>query len=200
MMKKMKNLVLILSLILLIGNFACAQDKPVDYGNPTLNTIHSRKSVRNFTGEAVSKEDLQKIVEAGMCAPTGMNRQPWSFVVVSERDMLDKLLEAMPEKKMLAKAGAAIIVCAIPEKSSKEMSIIDCSLAGENMLLAVESLGLGGLWTVAYPDEKVMNSLRTVLGIPDSVIPVNVMPIGHPEGTDKAKDKYKEENVHWNKW
>ncbi len=200
MMKKMKNLVLILSLILLIGNIACAQDKPVDYGNPTLNTIHSRKSVRNFTGEAVSKEDLQKIVEAGMCAPTGMNRQPWSFVVVSERDMLDKLLEAMPEKKMLAKAGAAIIVCAIPEKSSKEMSIIDCSLAGENMLLAVESLGLGGLWTVAYPDEKVMSSLRTVLGIPDSVIPVNVMPIGHPEGTDKAKDKYKEENVHWNKW
>jgi nitroreductase len=196
----MKSAIFTLAVILFIGGFACAQDKPVDYGNPTLNTIHSRKSVRNFTGEAVSKEDLQKIVEAGMCAPTAMNRQPWSFVIVTDREMLNKLLEALPSKKMLAKAGAAIIICALPDKSSKEMSVIDCSLAGENMLLAIESLGLGGLWTAAYPDENMMSSLRTVLGIPDNVIPMNVMPIGHPDGSDKPKDKYKEENVHWDKW
>ena len=195
----MKNILVIL-IITLLGNFACAQDTKVDYGNSTLNTIHSRKSVRNFTGEAVSKEDLLKILEAGMCAPTAMNKQPWAFIAVTDKATIDKLYEAMPMKKMLTKAGAVIIICAVPEKSSKEYSIIDCSLAGENMLLAIESLGLGGLWTAAYPDESMMSSLRSVLGIPENIIPLNVMPVGHPEGTDKPKDKYNEENIHWDRW
>jgi nitroreductase len=78
--------------------------------------------------------------------------------------------------------------------------VIDCSLAGENILLAVESLGLGALWTAAYPDKDRMDTIRKILKIPDDIIPLNVIPIGHPTGEDKPKDKFNPENIHWEKW
>jgi nitroreductase len=168
-----------------------------------ITVIHSRKSVRNFTGQTVSRALLDKIVRAGMAAPSAVNRQPWSFVVVTDRKMLDMLNDELPYAKMLGKAGAAIIVCAIPDKAydgSKEFAIIDSTLAGENILLAAEALGLGAVWTAVYPDDDRMNIVRKVLGIPGNIIPLNVIPIGYPVGTDKPKNKYKPENVHWEKW
>jgi len=168
-----------------------------------LTVIHSRKSVRNFTGQEVKRDLLDKIVRAGMAAPSAVNMQPWSFVVVTNRQTLDMLNDGLPYAKMLGKAGAAIIICAIPEKAyegSKELAVIDSSLAGENILLAAEALGLGAVWTAAYPYDDRMNVVRNVLGIPGNIIPLNVIPIGHPAGTDKPKNKYKSANVHWEKW
>lgn len=168
-----------------------------------ISVIHSRKSVRNFTGQEVKRDLLDKIVRAGMAAPSAVNMQPWSFVVVTNRQTLDMLNDGLPYAKMLGKAGAAIIVCAIPEKAyegSAELAVIDSSLAGENILLAVEALGLGAVWTAAYPYEDRMNVVRKVLGIPGNVIPLTVIPIGYPAGTDKPKNKYKSANVHWEKW
>jgi nitroreductase len=180
-------------------SFAEQEGKMAD----AMTVIHSRKSVRTFTGQTVSKDLLNKIVSAGMAAPSAVNRQPWSFIVVTDRKTLDMLNEGLPYAKMLGKAGAAIIVCAIPEKAyegSKEMAIIDSTLASENILLAVEALGLGAVWTAAYPYKDRMDVARNVLGIPGNVIPLNVIPIGHPAGTDKPKNKYKSENIHWERW
>jgi len=104
---------------------------------------------------------------------------------------------------MLGQAGAAIVVCAIPEKAHDKMvefAIIDSALAGENILLAAEALGLGATWTAAYPYKDRMDIVRKTLNIPDAVIPMNVIPIGYPKGVDKPKDKYKPENIHWQKW
>jgi len=168
-----------------------------------LTVIHSRKSVRIFTGQAVSKGDLNTILRAGMAAPTAVNKQPWSFIVITERKTLNVLADKLKNASMLGKAGAAIIVCAIPEKAygqKKDLAIIDSALAGENILLAIEALGLGATWTAAYPYEDRMNIVRKTLGIPERVIPLNVIPIGHPTGSDKPKNKYKPENIHWEKW
>jgi nitroreductase len=169
----------------------------------TFSVIHSRKSVRNFTGTPVSKTDLDKIIRAGMAAPTAVNMQPWSFIVVTERKILDDLSEGLPYAKMLTKAGAAIIVCTEPDKAhgkSKDMAIIDASLAGENILLAIEALGLGGVWTAAFPYADRMKHVRMVFKIPEKVIPLNVIAIGVPAGQDKPKDKYNKEKIHWEKW
>jgi nitroreductase len=193
----MKNVILTLAVFLITFNVSCSQD------NEVINVIKNRKSVRNFTGESVSKSDLEKILKSAMCAPSAVNKQPWSFVIVTDRKVLDALADSLPYAKMLSKAGAAIIICAIPEKAhdgKTEFAIIDCSLAGENILLTVESLGLGAVWTAAYPYNERMNAVRNVLGIPQNIIPLNVIPIGHPTGEDKPKDKYKEENIHWEKW
>ena len=193
-----------ISILILLTNVfpACAQNDKSE-NNAVLKAIQERKSVRHFTGESVSKDDLNKILKAGMSAPTAVNKQPWSFVVVTDRKTLDTLAARLPSAKMLFQAGAAIIICAIPEKaygSSTEFAVIDCSLAGENILLAVESLGLGALWTASYPDKDRMDIVRSVLNIPADIIPLNVIPIGHPTGEDKPKDKFNPENIHWEKW
>jgi len=169
----------------------------------TFSVIHSRKSVRNFTGASVSKADLDKIIRAGMAAPTAVNMQPWSFVAVTDRKKLDELAGGLPYAKMLVKAAAAIIVCTEPAKAygqSKELAVIDASLAGENILLAIEALGLGGVWTAAYPYGDRMKHVRTVLGIPQDLIPMNVIAVGVPTGADKPKNKYKKEKIHWEEW
>lgn len=194
---KLVSFAAIISIILPIaaGTASAAPD--------AFSVIHSRKSVRNFTGKPVSKTDLEKIMKAGMAAPTAMNKQPWAFIAVSERKTLDKLSEGLPYAKMLGKAGAAIIVCAVPEKAAggiPEFAVIDCSLASENILLAVEAMGLGAVFTAAYPDKDRMALIRNALNIPDNIIPLNVIPIGYPTGEDKPKDKFKKENIHWEKW
>jgi len=172
-------------------------------GEAVFDVMQARKSVRNFTGAPVSKSDLNKILRAGMTAPTARNHQPWCFVAVTDRKKLDSLAAGLPSAKMLLKAGAAIIVCTEPEKAagkSKEFAVIDATLAGQNILLAVEALGLGGVWTAVYPDANLMAHVRSQLGIPKDVIPLNVIPIGGPTGEDKPKDKYKLEKIHWEKW
>jgi len=168
-----------------------------------LTVIHRRKSVRNYTGERVDKARLEEILRAAMAAPSAVNRQPWAFVVVTDRITLDALQVGLPYAKMLDRAGAAIVVCAVPERAaggSVEYAVIDCALASENILLAAEALGLGAVWTAAYPDEGRMGLVRKTLNIPANVIPVNVIPVGHPAGGDKAKDKFRPENIKWEKW
>lgn len=175
-----------------------------EYENQTLETIFSRKSVRNFTEEKVTKEQLELIVKAGMAAPTAVNMQPWTFVIVTERETLNKLGEQLPYAKMLFQAQAAIVVCAVPEWSIKDhpvkYSILDCSAATQNILLAAESMGLGAVWTAAYPRDERMASVRQILEIPEDIIPLNVIPVGYPTGEDKPKDKWKPERLHWEKW
>ena len=165
--------------------------------------IHSRKSVRSFTGFPVNKNDLDNIIKAGMAAPTAVNMQPWSFIVVTDRKKLDTFAEGLPHAKMLFKAGAAIIICTEADKAynkSRDTAIIDASLAGENILLAIEALGLGGVWTAAFPYEDRMKLVRSVLNIPQEVIPLNIIPVGVPTGEDKPKVKYNKEKIHWEQW
>ena len=201
-MKSIKIFIGTLLMIALLTPFSAAFAELAKVPD-ALTVIHSRKSVRIFTGQAVSKGDLTAILRAGMAAPTAVNKQPWSFIVITERKTLNLLADKLRNASMLGKAGAAIIVCAIPEKAygqKKDLAIIDSTLAGENILLAVEALGLGATWTAAYPYEDRMNIVRKTLGIPERVIPLNVIPIGHPTGSEKPKNKYKPENIHWEKW
>ncbi len=100
--------------------------------NEALNVIYTRRSVRSFTGDAVSREDLMKILRAGMSAPTAVNIQPWAFVAVTKRETLDQLCDRLPYAKMLDRAGAAIVVCGIPDKDavySGKYWVMDCSAA-----------------------------------------------------------------------
>jgi len=165
--------------------------------------IHSRKSVKSFTGATVSTENLDKIIRTGMAAPTAVNKQPWSFVVVTDKKKIDALAAGLSNARGIDKAGAVIIVCTDPEKAnmqSKDFAIIDASLASENILLATEALGLGAHWTASYPYEDKMKHVRTVLGIPATIIPLNVILVGVPTGEDKPKDKYQKDKIHWEKW
>jgi len=174
--------------------------------NQTLETILKRRSCRHFTAEAVSKEDINLLLRAAMAGPTAKNVQPWRFVVVDDRTLLDSMAEGLPFAKMLKGAPVAIVVCGDltpfnPEKTVNDMWNQDCSIAAENILIAAQSLGLGAVWTAVYPYPERMNVVSPLLGIPEGVLPLCVIPIGHPENPDApARDKYKPENIHYNKW
>ena len=169
-----------------------------------LNVIYTRRSVRKFTGDKVKKEDLIAILRAGMSAPSAVNVQPWAFIVVTKRDTLDKLCKVLPYAKMLDKAGAAIIVCGIPDKDdtyAKDYWVMDCSLASGNILLAAHALGYGAVWTAAYADAERVRSVRPILSVPESIIPLNVIPIGVPAHRNaNPLDKFRQENIHWEEW
>jgi flavin reductase (DIM6/NTAB) family NADH-FMN oxidoreductase RutF/nitroreductase len=171
------------------------------YENETLQVIHNRKSVRHFTDQAVSKEQLEILLRAGMAAPTAVNRQPWAFYVVTNRETLDALGEQLPYAKMLFQAQAAIVVCGDMEKAGnlKEQAywVQDCSAATQNILLAAESIGLGAVWTAAFPYDDRTRAVIETLSLPEKHVPLNVIPIGYPTGEDQPKDKWKPENVFW---
>jgi nitroreductase len=183
--------------------------------NLAFNNIITRHSVRDFTGEAVKKEDIISLLKAGMSAPSAVNRQPWSFVVVEKKETLEALSAGLRYAKMLPKSGAAIVVCGLPDKSkivnlaAKVVSglslgdywITDCSAASENILLAAHALGLGAVWTAVFPNEESIEAVRKILDIPNDVIPLNVIPIGVPANLNiPPLDKFKEKNIHWEKW
>lgn len=172
--------------------------------NNTLEIIHQRKSVRNYTGEKVSKADLETLVKAGMAAPTVVNRQPWKFIIVDDEALITKLGEALPYAQMVQEAGSAIVVCGDMEKAldgiGKDFWIQDCSAASENILLAAESMGLGAVWTAAYPSEENINIIREILLLPENIVPLNLIPVGYPVGDEKPKDKWKPENMKWNQY
>lgn len=168
-----------------------------------ISVIHNRKSVRNFNGESITQNEIDILLKAAMAAPSAVNCQPWEFIVVTDRKILDKLGDVLPYAKMIYKAGAAIIVCGSPEKAHKnfvEYAIIDSTLASQNILLAAEAIGLGAIWTAAYPYPDRMKSVKTILNIPAHIIPLNVIPIGHSTGEDKPKEKFNPEKIHQERW
>ena len=171
--------------------------------NEALDVIYTRRSVRSFNGDAVVREDLIKILRAGMSAPSAVNVQPWAFIVVTDRKTLDELCDRLPYAKMLDKAGAAIVVCGVPDKDavySGKYWVMDCSAATENVLLAAHALGLGAVWTAVHPDEEKVRNVRKILAVPQTIIPLNVIPIGVPAGKGAVIDKFREENIHWERW
>lgn len=168
-----------------------------------ISVIHNRKSVRNFTGESLTQNEIDILLKAAMAAPSAVNCQPWEFIIVTDRKTLDALGNALPFAKMVFKAGAAITVCGVPAKAHKQMeehAVIDSTLASQNILLAAEAIGLGAIWTAAYPYPDRMKSVKTILNIPENIIPLNVIPIGHPTGEDKPKEKFNLRKIHKEKW
>jgi len=172
--------------------------------NDTLKTIFSRKSVRSYKDEPVAKEKLDMLVRAGMAAPTAVDKRPWEFIVITDRKVLNQLSDALPYARMARQASAGIVVAGDTRKQwggqASPYWIMDCSAASENILLAAESMGLGAVWTAIYAEEGRAEAVRKVLGLPDHVVPLNLIPIGVPQGTEKPKDKYNPKQIHWNKW
>ena len=172
--------------------------------NTAIENIFARKSVRAYTSQPIEKEKVDLLVKAAMAAPTAVNKQPWAFVVVDDRKVLDKLAAELPYAKMTAQAPLAIVVCGDLSKAlngeKDRYWMLDCSAASENLLLAAESMGLGAVWTAVYPENDRIAKVRSVLSLPDHIIPFNLIPVGYPQHREESKDKFKTENIHYNKW
>lgn len=166
-----------------------------------LEAIMTRRSVRKFTSENISDEMIDKLLKAGMQAPSANNGQPWHFVVIRKRSALDKIPEVHPYAKMAAEAQLAILVCAeLKDAKSPDYWMVDCSAATQNILLAAHALGLGAVWCGVYPREQRMSGMISMAGLPESVKPLSLIIIGHPAEHPQPVDRYQPERVHQEKW
>lgn len=191
--------------LLIMGGCNNMETKTGEAGqNKAIENILARKSVRAFTPKPVEKEKVDLLLKAGMAAPTAVNKQPWAFVVIDDRNVLDQLAAELPYAKMTAQAPLAIVVCGDLSKAlngeTDRYWMLDCSAASENLLLAAESMGLGAVWTAVYPESDRMAKVRTVLSLPDYIVPLNLIPVGYPQHQEEAKDKFNTEKIHYNKW
>ncbi|WP_455637820.1 nitroreductase family protein [Parabacteroides sp.] len=187
------------SLFLIACNDSTQTKQESQDNNQTLQTIFNRKSVRKYTERPVEKEKLEMLVRAGMAAPSSRDRRPWEFIIVTDRNVLDTMGDGLPLARMLKDTKQAIIVCGDTVKSSNAWQL-DCSAAAQNILLAAESMGLGAVWTAAYPYPDRMKVVRETLRLPEHVVPLTVIPIGYPTGVEKPKDKFNRKQMHYNGW
>lgn len=138
-----------------------------------------------------------------MCAPSGVNRQPWEFVLVDDPDLLKALADALPYAKMTAKAPMAIVVCGnsnrFLEGDDATLWVQDLGAVSENILLAAHALGLGGVWTCLYPHPDRMEPVSRLLEMPDGIIPFSLIPIGYPASDHTPMDKWHAERIHHNR-
>ena len=194
-------LLLVVVLAIVILKTSCMGDQKQDEtalkSKAVLENIAERKSVRKYLNKSVEEDKIDAMVKAGMAAPSGMDRRPWEFVVVTDREALDSMAAKLPYAKMLTNAPLAIVVCGDTTRSS--YWYLDCSAATQNVLLAAEALGLGAVWTAAYPYEDRIDVVRQNTGLPENIVPLCVIPIGYPDGPQKAKDKFDLQLVHRNK-
>nr|WP_303156338.1 nitroreductase family protein [uncultured Prevotella sp.] len=204
---------IVLAIVVLVLSVRLASDKAtvdksadaqqsVNAEQAVLDNIATRTSVRDYEARPVEKEKIEKMLRAAMAAPTAMNKQPWHFVVVDQRNVLDALAGANPYAKMLKKAPLAIVVCGNTDKmiegGGRDFWIQDASAATENLLLAAHAMGLGAVWTGAYPSEERCISINKVLSLSDNLIPLNMIVVGYPAEQPQPKQKFKEENVSYN--
>lgn len=205
----MKKIILLSALMAGLGFVACtgntekAAETAATNSDAVIENIMTRVSVREFTEQPVSKDTLDLLVKAGMAAPSAVNKQPWAFVVVTDREVLDSL-NSVKEFFNLKTATAAIVVCGDLDKAmegeGQQYWVQDCCAATENILLAAHAYGLGAVWCGVYPIQATVDGVKRVLDLPENIVPLDVITLGYPAENPEPKDKFKEENIHYNRW
>jgi len=158
-----------------------------------LEAIHKRRSVRDFTGDPIPREDIEKIIDAGRMAATGYNRQPWEFIVVTDPEMIEQLKVAA---RWMEKAGAVIAVALDP---TSKYWLEDGSAAVENMLIASTALGYGSCWLEGYTLPRE-DEFKELLGVPYNRRLLTLVPIGVPVEWPTQEKKPLSEVLYWEKY
>ncbi len=195
------EIVLAIALVVACVRLATRSGAPADNtgSSAVIDNIMTRTSVRSYLDQPVEQEKIETMLRAAMAAPSAVNRQPWHFVVVTEKPLLQALAEANPNAGMAARAPLAIVVCGDMDKAldgdGRDYWIQDCSAATENLLLAAHGLGLGAVWTGTYPIQERCQAVSQALALSDNLVPLCTIVIGYPDGETTPKDKWDESNI-----
>jgi len=158
--------------------------------------VKERKSVREYSEKKVEKGLIEKIIDAGRLAATARNEQPWEFIVTSDKEILKKICGMCPNGPFVKDAPHLIAVFSKDAKYYLE----DCSAATQNMLLAIEALGLGGCW-VAGDKKDYVDEVRRIFNVPEGYRLVSMISLGYPKKAQGPKPKKAvKEVLHWEKW
>ncbi|MDO4289064.1 MAG: nitroreductase family protein [Eubacterium sp.] len=166
-----------------------------------MKEIFNRASVRVFKDTPVEKEKITALLKAAMQAPSAGNQQPWEFIVVEDKDTLEKLSHTDAYSKFVAKVPAAIVVLGnTDEMRFPEHWEQDLGAASENILLEAVSQGLGAVWLGVAPLEDRMAHIRQVFELPENIKPYCIIPFGYAKKSYETESRYNEERVHYEKY
>ncbi len=166
-----------------------------------MDAILTRRSIRKYTSDPVPDDVVEQLLRAAMAAPSANNQQPWHFIVVRDRELLNAVPTYQPYTQMLREAPLAIVVCGDPQASPfGQFWVQDCSAATENLLLAAHALGLGAVWLAVYPEQKWVDETRKLFRIPENIVPLAIVSIGYPAEEKPPAERYNPERVHRDRW
>lgn len=198
----MKKLFLFAAIALSV--VACKQNPNDMKQQQVLDNILTRVSVRHFTAQKPTDQQINLLLQAAMAAPSAVNRQPWAFIVVDDPELLRQIGEALPNSRVQNGAQVAIVPCGDLTKTmdgeAREFWIHDTSAATQNILLAAHAMGLGAVWTAVQPGADRIAATRAILNIPEHLIPLCIIPVGYPDEQPEVKQKYTEDNIFYNRF
>jgi nitroreductase len=160
-----------------------------------IDWIQARRSIREYTSEPVSEEQIRTLLEAAMAAPSASNIKPWEFVVVRDGALMKEISEVHRYAGMAADAAVVFVVCGRQQDSRHWVE--DCSAATQNLLLAATALGLGAVWVAMYPHADREDQMRRILHVPADWRTLCIIPVGHPGETKPERTKYDPARVHY---
>ena len=168
-----------------------------------IEAIMSRRSVRKFLDQPVGDGVLEQLIGAGMVAPSAHNEQPWHFVVIEDRAMLEEITRIHKYAQMLKESPVALAICAeitLVQDPAVDFWVQDCAAATENVLLAANGLGLGACWLGIHPRVQRKAAISKLLKLPENVEPFSIIALGYPAKQEKSADRFKPERIHKNYW
>ena len=174
-----------------------------DNGQAAIENIMTRTSIRQYKDQPVEQEKIDILLKAAMAAPSAVNLQPWHFIVITDKQTIGLLSGQQPTN-----APLLIALCGDTDKTTMpdgkmklpDFWVEDVSAATENLLLAAHALGLGAVWTGVYPAMERVAEVANVLNCPQNIVPVAVVRVGYPDEAPEPKDKFKEDNISYNKF
>lgn len=171
--------------------------------NPRLDPLFARRSVRRYTAQAVTDEQVRDLLEAAMAAPSACAKDPWEFIVLRDAALRAKVASFLPNGPMLAQAPLGFVVCGDLERAhGGELSYLlqDCSAAIENLLLAAHALGLGGVWLGVHPRQDRIDAIRDLFHLPANILPVAAIAIGCPAEHPAPRTRFDASRIHPDRW
>jgi nitroreductase len=167
----------------------------------TFEAILTRRSIRQYKDQIVDEETQKKLLQAAMQAPSARNTQAWQFVIINDRQTLLDISNIHPYADMLKQAPLAIAVCGdFQLEENVDYLALNCAAVTENILLAAHSFGLGAVWLAIHPRKKRIKDLREILDLPDDIIPISLVAVGHKKDSKGLVDRFNPEKIHYNRW
>ena len=170
-----------------------------------IQTILSRKSTRRFTGERITDEELQIILQAAVSGPTCVYAQDWDFIIVRNRETLNRMADGNGRPAdPLRGCDVGILICGNLDRAfegGKDYWIIDGAIAGQNIVLAAAALGIGSVWLGTWPQMDRVENQRKLFRLPDEVIPHSIIALGRPDPEEPAHPrKPLPDCLHFEQW
>lgn len=161
----------------------------------------TRRSIRSFKPDPLDREQVEELVRAGMYAPSAVNCQPWHFIVIDERPVMDQIMEIHPYAGMLREAQYAVMVCGDEKlEHAPGYWVVDCGAATQNILLAAHSKGIGAVWLGLHPREERKKAMSKLFELPGHVKPFALIALGYPNEEKPVPERFKRERIHFNRW